>query len=296
MEKRNKSCFRAFTLIELLVVVLIIGVLTAIAIPQYQTAVQKSRYATLMPLAKSVKNAEEAILMSNGSYTEELTDLSISVPSEEVTITPKADDHESYVRASKTGLNNRLVMYLAKSSRYPNEIHCEAEQENKIAKQICLSLGASATPVAGTADSSGYDTYVLEGTGIDAGSLGGGAVPAYQSMASAFSTLAAALEPYGENDEDVNLLTNAEDYGIDTTGWTCEDDICTDGVYMYGANCNHKGGCALYISTTDSESGEYVALYYDSDSNEVYCEYDHHSSVDDCERNFAGAYDRAEAD
>ena len=65
---------KAFTLIELLVVVMIIGILSAVALPQYTKAVNKSRYAGLMPLAKSVKQAEEAVYMGNAA---EIVSLSV---------------------------------------------------------------------------------------------------------------------------------------------------------------------------------------------------------------------------
>lgn len=80
MTKRNTR--RGFTLIELLVVVLIIGILAAVAVPQYKVAVLKSRLATFMPLVKSIAQAEEAYFLTHGQHTLDLTALDIEIPSE----------------------------------------------------------------------------------------------------------------------------------------------------------------------------------------------------------------------
>ncbi len=57
---------RAFTLIELLVVVLIIGILSAIALPQYTIAVEKSRMAEALQNMTSLQRAIDIYLMENG--------------------------------------------------------------------------------------------------------------------------------------------------------------------------------------------------------------------------------------
>ena len=66
---------KGFTLIELLVVVLIIGILSAVALPQYTKAVEKSRAAEMMTFMSSAKKAVSLWVLQNGGIPTVKTEL-----------------------------------------------------------------------------------------------------------------------------------------------------------------------------------------------------------------------------
>ncbi len=71
---------KGFTLIELLVVVLIIGTLTAVAMPQYQTALLKSRLGAAIPIAEALKVGAELDYTETRQVPTSSADLPIAPP------------------------------------------------------------------------------------------------------------------------------------------------------------------------------------------------------------------------
>jgi len=109
----QKNTRRGFTLIELLVVVLIIGILAAVAVPQYQKAVEKSKAAEALTLLKSVTQSTQAYYLANGQYPTKFNQLDIEIPFEDST-----KWHTSGILDTKSSKEWSLQLYSSGTTKH----------------------------------------------------------------------------------------------------------------------------------------------------------------------------------
>ena len=153
---------KAFTLIELLVVVLIIGILAAVAVPQYQKAVEKARMTEAITIVRTIANANQVFYMANGRYADmnELSLLDVEIPGSSFA-------HDTYTGRVETkdfiySSGGQLSGYIALAQRIPfgqtyyiaihpndaSRIHCYVypmRDATAIQRKLCEELDAKGT-------------------------------------------------------------------------------------------------------------------------------------------------------
>ena len=132
-EKSSKTVNKGFTLIELLVVVLIIGILAAIALPQYQLAVDKAEFTKYQAMVTSLRDAYDEYVLIHGVGTEKFNDLSLTMP----------DDFVSSYTSSRYNCVSNSDMFCcmsASSGSHNGVINCGKNNLSVIYQQAFLGF------------------------------------------------------------------------------------------------------------------------------------------------------------
>lgn len=75
LQPKNLPGGSGFTLIELMIVIVIVAVLLAVALPSYQSSIQKGRRADAKSALLDAANRQEGYMLDRGTYSETMTDL-----------------------------------------------------------------------------------------------------------------------------------------------------------------------------------------------------------------------------
>lgn len=145
--KMNK---KGFTLIELLVVVLIIGILAAIALPQYFKAMERARSAEALSILTALGGAQQRYYLAYSEYAENFGDLDIDFVDEDHQTVGTTSEFTTGAFTIAIDVANGVGTATRDSGRYQNyritknfetgRVSCD-QSEYTGGEQICTSIG-----------------------------------------------------------------------------------------------------------------------------------------------------------
>ena len=139
---------QAFTLIELLVVVLIIGILTAIALPQYKKSIEKSRAVEAIEYIRNLKEAQRLYYLANGTFANTWDKLGVDPFTGNNSDPITYRDFQYWAPISSVGNGGRVQTQHIKGIRYwiqayaamDDRILCVASPGSKESNDFCKTF------------------------------------------------------------------------------------------------------------------------------------------------------------
>ena len=169
---KNKFA-KGFTLIELLVVVLIIGILAAIALPQYQMAVGKTKFSTLKTITKSLQQSAQRYYLVNNVYpniysvldieldikTERTLDFGLEITTaDNIICTIWTNTTPDYISCKRLILGNDIAYYVNRTTGLPLYCMVFGSASDKMANRLCAN--ETGKPVYPESSCSGVCNYL----------------------------------------------------------------------------------------------------------------------------------------
>ncbi|WP_428044651.1 type IV pilin protein [Candidatus Avelusimicrobium fimicolum] len=181
-----KNNNKGFTLIELLVVVLILGILAAMAMPQYFKAVERSRMTEAVTLLSNIASAQQRKYLQINAYSGKYKGLDVTpkgeFSSDDTTFFTKGSTGNGFDIAlsgttysagkatatrkanGKTGQENGLNYNYKLSRYYASDLtQCDGTDDN--GKALCADFCGIDTPTASCCSNGTSSGCVAPGTG-----------------------------------------------------------------------------------------------------------------------------------